>query len=144
MNWGYKILSVYIVFIAGILYMVFKSSGENQDLVTKDYYEQELKYQQVIDDAERANTLSSDVTFELKGDQMEIKLPKEMEGRKSSVKILLYCTADKRKDITAEQDTETAMLNLPVTKNNKGLHELKVSWITEGKSYYSEQKLIIP
>ena len=144
MNWGYKILSVYIVFIAGILYMVFKSSGENQDLVTKDYYEQELKYQQVIDDAARAGTLSSEVKYELKGEQMMITLPKEMEGKNSTVHILLYCTADKRKDITSEQVTETAVLNLPITKNNKGLHELKVSWITEGKSYYSEQKLIIP
>ena len=46
MNWGYKILTVYIIFIAGILFLVFKSSNQNQDLVTKDYYEQELKYQQ--------------------------------------------------------------------------------------------------
>ncbi len=144
MNWGYKILSVYIVFIVGILYMVFKSSNQNQDLVTKDYYEQELKYQQVIDDAARASALSSEVKYELIGELMKISLPKEMEGKKSAVHILLYCTADKSKDIVSDQVTETALLNLPITGNNKGLHELKVSWVTEGKSYYSEQKLIIP
>ena len=64
MNWGYKILTVYIIFIAGILLLVFKSSTQNQDLVTKDYYEQELKYQQVIDATERANALSSEVKFQ--------------------------------------------------------------------------------
>ena len=50
MNWGYKILMVYVIFIAGILLLVFKSSSQNQDLVTEDYYEQELKYQQKIDE----------------------------------------------------------------------------------------------
>ena len=49
MNWGYKILFVYIAFIAGILLMVFKSSTQKRDLVTADYYAKELKYQERID-----------------------------------------------------------------------------------------------
>ena len=43
MNWGYKIVLVYIVFITGIVTLVYKSSAQNQDLVVNDYYEQELK-----------------------------------------------------------------------------------------------------
>jgi len=38
MNWGYKILFVYIAFVAGILAMVFGSSSQKVDLVTPDYY----------------------------------------------------------------------------------------------------------
>ena len=49
MNWGYKILLVFAVFVAGILFLVYKSSNQKMDLVTTDYYEKELKYQQKID-----------------------------------------------------------------------------------------------
>ena len=59
MNWGYKILLVYAVFIAGILFLVYKASSQKMDLVTPDYYEQELKYQSQINATERANALSA-------------------------------------------------------------------------------------
>ena len=45
MNWGYKIMLAYVVFIAGILFLVFKSSSQKVELVTENYYEQELKFQ---------------------------------------------------------------------------------------------------
>ena len=61
MNWGYKILIVYIVFIAGIVTLVYKSSVQNQDLVVNDYYDQELKYQDKIDAVLRTNNLKSAV-----------------------------------------------------------------------------------
>ena len=48
-NWGYKILFVYLSFAGGILYLVYRTSLENRDLVSDNYYEEELAYQKVID-----------------------------------------------------------------------------------------------
>jgi hypothetical protein len=59
MNWGYKILFVYLAFVAGILLMVFKSSIQKRDLVTPDYYAKELKYQQRIDAVKKTQALSA-------------------------------------------------------------------------------------
>ena len=50
MNWGYKIMIVYLVFVAGIAVMVYNSAMQNIDLVTPDYYAKELKYQEKIDE----------------------------------------------------------------------------------------------
>jgi predicted dehydrogenase len=50
MNWGYKIMLVYLVFISGMLFMAFKSSEQDIELVTEDYYAKELVYQQKIDE----------------------------------------------------------------------------------------------
>lgn len=145
MNWGYKILSVYIIFIAGILFLVFKSSTQNQDLVTKDYYEQELKYQERIDETERANALSSEVKYVLNNESVTIIFPKEMADKKIKAHILLYCIADKSKDIISDQDTDKGMLTVPFTAKNKGLlHELKINWQAAGSSYYYEEKIMIP
>ena len=64
LSWGYKITLVYIAFVAGMGFLVFKASSQKFDLVTKDYYEQELKYQQVIDQAANSSRLSEPVTIE--------------------------------------------------------------------------------
>lgn len=50
MNWGNKITVVLILFVTGMGYMVYVCMKQTDiQLVTKDYYEQEVNYQQVID-----------------------------------------------------------------------------------------------
>lgn len=144
MNWGYKILTVYIIFVVGILFLVFKSSSQNQDLVTTDYYEQELKYQQKIDETERANALSTEVKYEIGNQEINISFPGEMNGKKLSANVLLYCTADKSKDIEKEMTTENAQLHIALPAANKGLHELRINWTANGTSYYYQHKIMIP
>ncbi len=143
MNWGYKILTVYIIFVAGILFLVFKSSNQNQDLVIPDYYEQELKFQQRIDETERANALSAAVKFEIGNKEIIIHLPPEMKGMEVATHVLLYCTSDKSKDIQQDFTTKEAVIKLAFSPANKGLHELKINWVANEKTYYYEHKLFI-
>lgn len=143
MNWGYKILFVYIFFVAGIIVLVAKSSMQNQDLVTKDYYEQELKYQDKIDQTERANALSSLVKYEVREHDIMINFPQEMKNTDLKAHILLYCTADKNKDIEKNISTRDGIILMPFAAGNKGLHELKISWTANNTEYYYEHKLFI-
>lgn len=143
MNWGYKILTVYIIFVAGILFLVFKSSFQNQDLVVPDYYEQELKFQQRIDETERANALSTDVKYVIRGKEIIIIFPPEMKGITVSAHVLLYCTADKSKDLEQDQTTKDGEIKLALPPANKGLYELKINWAANAKTYYYGQKIFI-
>ena len=79
MNWGTKILIVYVAFIAGILMMVFKSSSQKTDLVTTDYYAKELKYQDKIDEMNRVAALSEPVGYTVKDNSLLIKFPKLLQ-----------------------------------------------------------------
>ena len=82
MNWGYKILLVYVVFVTGIMFMVFKSSSQKVDLVTTDYYAKELKYQQKIDAMNRVSLLSDTVKYEMSEGNLTIAFPKDFAGKK--------------------------------------------------------------
>jgi len=144
MNWGYKILTVYIVFVIGMIFMVFKSSVQNQDLVTTDYYEKELKYQQIIDETNRANALSADIKYELNGNEIILSFPAEMKDKNINAHVLLYCIADKTKDTEQDLSTGNAQLHIPVPAKNKGSHQLKINWVADRTSYYNELKLMIP
>lgn len=145
MSWGYKIVAFYAVFVIGIMFMVFRSSQENQDLVANDYYEQELKYQQRIDDTKRADALSSQVKYELMDNrELQIRFPQEMNGRHTEADILLYCTADKNKDIVKHLVTENGTVSFKVPVINRGWHELKINWKSGGVSYFNQNKILIP
>lgn len=143
MNWGKKIIVVYVLFIAGIMLMVFKASRQNADLVTTDYYEQELKYQQRINETIAANSLSRAVKFEAGNNIINILFPVEMNGQQVDANIWLYYPADKTKDIHQKLSTTDGKFSIAIPVVNKGMHELKLSWVVGEKKYYSQQKLFI-
>lgn len=143
MSWGYKILSVYILFVVGIMVMVFKSSMQNTDLVTPDYYEKELKYQQTIDESARTGKLSAKVEVTTTDNEIRIQLPPEMNELDVKATVLLYCPSDKRKDIKKDMAIKGATLALPINAETKGAFDLKINWQANGITYYHEQKLFL-
>src|SRR5205809_3782593 len=78
LNWGHKLILGFLVFAGMMIYLVYQSMDTRYDLVSKEYYNDELKYQQVIDGTNRANGLSSQVTVAQTGNDIIIRLPGEM------------------------------------------------------------------
>ena len=105
MNWGYKILIVYLIFVAGIAVMVYKSTTQKIDLVTTDYYAKELKYQDRIDAVKRTGALTSKVTYEVKDQTITLLLPAEFESKEASGTVMLYYPADNSKDVNKDFTT---------------------------------------
>jgi hypothetical protein len=143
MNWGYKILFVYIVFVAGMLWMVFKSSNQKIDLVTKDYYAKELAYQQRIDETKRTRMLSVPVRITEKNRGIEIVFPAEFTNKKIKGTVKLYFPADENLDTMQGFETTVTLVLLPFSKANTHLHYVQVSWEADGLAYYFEQKIIL-
>jgi hypothetical protein len=143
MNWGYKILFVYIAFVVGILVMVFKSSTQKVDLVTTDYYAKELKYQDRIDAVKRTQALSAPVTHEITDQQILLHFPKEFAGKQLSGSILLYCPSDESKDLQKNFFTATGNISVQLPAAQKGAYELQVNWQSDSIAYYFENKLVL-
>ena len=143
MNWGYKILFVYLAFVGGIVWMVFKSSNQKVDLVTTDYYAKELKYQDRIDAVKRTAALSAPLKYEIINSKMIISFPKEFAEQKINVSVLLYCPSDETKDIKQELVTTNGTVSATIPAGNKGAYELQVSWKAGDKEFYFENKLVL-
>lgn len=143
MNWGYKIIIVYVIFVAGILFLVIKASTQKTDLVTADYYAQELKYQDKIDQQKRSDALSAPVQFRIKDKQLIISFPEELKGKKIDGSVILYCPADENKDVKQNFSVLDTDLIVQIPEQNKGYHTLQLSWIVQGVNYYVEKKIFI-
>ena len=143
MNWGYKILVVYIIFIAGMVFMVIKSSNQKMDLVTTDYYAKELKYQEKIDEIARTNALSDTVSFTIDPNSLTVSFPKDFAGKKISGSAEIYFPADVNKDTKVNFSIQDSIQSLSIPTVNKGLHELHLNWQSDGVNYYFEKKIIL-
>lgn len=143
MNWGYKIIIFYSVFVIGILFMVFKSSTQKMDLVTTDYYAKELKYQDKIDEVNRTNALSEEVKYTIENNAITITLPKDFDGKQVNGKVDLYCPSDAKKDVTQAFEGMNKEVKLLFVKNTKGMYELQVTWQANNLTYYYQKKIFI-
>jgi hypothetical protein len=143
MNWGTKILIIYIAFVLGIVFMVFKSSTQNTDLVTTDYYAKELQYQQKIDEVKRTSDLSAQVECSLTDNSLIISFPKDFAGKKLDGEAVLYRPSDEKKDIKKNFSVTDEVLQVTIPAGSKGLYELHLSWKDGGTTYYFEKKIFI-
>lgn len=143
MNWGNKLLVTFLVFGAGMTFLVYKSVKTNYELVEKDYYKSELAYQQVIDGSARANALSA-ITVLQDNNGITLSLPAEMKNKKVSGTIHFYCAYDEKKDKTIELNPSAAGIQVfSNTSLQAGDYTVKISWNADGTTYYTEKKLTV-
>jgi FixH len=144
MNWGNKLLVTFIVFGTGMSYLVYRSMNVNYELVEKDYYKNELRYQQVIDGTKRANALATPVTFQQSGQNIELQLPAEMKSKAITGDIWFYCAYDETRDrkFSLQIDSE-ANQSFSKAQFRSGTYTVKISWKEGENQYYSENKLSI-
>lgn len=143
MNWGYKILAVYLTFVVGIAVLVIKSSNQKIDLVTPDYYAKELKYQQQIDAIKRTEALKDPVKYEVVNNKIVISFSADFAAKQLKGSIQLYCPSNEKRDIVKDFETSEGTVTIDVPLVNKGSHELHVNWQSEGKTYYYENRLFL-
>lgn len=140
-SWGYKILLVYLGFVVGILFLVFKANNQNFDLVTEQYYEAELKYQDVIDQKNRVAQLSEAPKLAHTVNSLTIQLPKEFEEKSVKGEIYLYRPSDATKDLRKDFVTNQPLIELTLDKELSGMYDLKLSWQANGITFFHEQKV---
>lgn len=141
-NWGTKIVLAYAIFIVLILTAVFKALNQKVDLVTPDYYAQELAYQDKQKKMENANAISP-VNIMQQSSNVVITFPKETQGVLTG-KVLFYRAANSADDVTLiiKADSNNKML-VPVAKLKKGSYTVITDWVAGGNKYYNKTDIFI-
>ncbi|MDE3252140.1 MAG: FixH family protein [Bacteroidota bacterium] len=143
MNWGNKLIIVFILFAGIIGTMVYKAINTKVELVSKDYYKEELRYQDRIDGRNNAAQIGK-VAVTQNAESVEIAFPAEMKGLSVSGEAWFYCQTDDIKDRKIPLQVDENGRQLILKKElAKGSYDLKLNWEASSKQYYTEQKLII-
>lgn len=143
MNWGNKLVIVFIVFAGLMATLVYKAVNTKYELVSSDYYKDELRYQDKIDGVNNANKISS-ISVNQDATQLILDLPKEVKGIKTEGEIWLYCGSDASKDRKiALQVNESGRQLIAKNRIAKGKYQLKLTYKSGGTNYYNEQSLTV-
>jgi hypothetical protein len=145
--WPYGIATVLVLFAGGVACLAFLALRHPPELVSRDYYEQELRYQDQID--RRARTAGLSTKLQIRTDtpsgRIHVVFPPDHARLGISGTLRLYRPSDAgldraiplAPDALGIQSVETAVLA-------PGLWHLRVEWSSAGKDYTAAEKVRVP
>ncbi len=136
-NWGWSIALVYTIFALGTLSWAYYSFSQKVDLVSDDYYDKELKFDQHAVRVRNSLNLATPVreTYNADASQITLSFPQAVSGGT----VVLYRPSESSMDKTLALRTEAEnSMTIPTNSLTKGWWRIKVEWDSNGKSYYDE------
>jgi hypothetical protein len=144
MSWGIRITVLYMSFVILILTLVFITSNNKEELVAKDYYSQELDYQNKIEAIKNANNLESPINYEVVGKIININVPTELLSKDVKGEIYLYRPSDSTKDINLKFKVNTdGKISITDSKLLTGVYKMKITLFSNTKKYIKEEVINI-
>src|SRR5687767_9780108 len=89
-GWGTRVALLYGGFVAIIVILIVGSMRQDFDLVSKDYYAEEIAYQNTIDASKNQSALSRAALIAIGGDYITISLPQEFKHKVVSADLHFY------------------------------------------------------
>lgn len=139
---GNILIVLFCIMLVLMSILVYKSATQEVSMVSKDYYEQELKYQEKLD--ARNNTRSWDHLFALSKtqDSIRLTLPAVLSSTLEQGKAYFYCPSNALADtvIYLDKSNDGNYTFGPGLLKGFG-YIVKIDLETNGRSYYKEIKL---
>ena len=144
-NWGTGIVIAFAAFIAFIMYFVINMSTNKKydhDLVTEDYYQEELLHQQEIDKEINSKSMSQKVTWIKTNDGIVIRFPEDLDFSQIQGKVFLYRPSNKKLDSEIVISLSNHEMLIPKTQLLDGRWNLKIDWEYQGKAYMLKEHIV--
>lgn len=144
LNWGTNIAVLYISFVVISGGMAIYMMSIDVELVTDNYYEKELVYQDQIESIRRAEALPEQVTYVDEDEYIKIKFPKIFPHNEIKGEIHLYRPSDEKMDIVfpIELDSNRTVL-IPKNELQMGYWKAKIDWRVKSVNYFNEYRIYL-
>jgi hypothetical protein len=141
LSWGTGIWAFYGLFVVGILTLVGMSVAQKIDLVTDQYYAEELRFQSKIDKINNAKKLTTPLRWEVTDAGVQVFYPAGLKGIEG--KINLYCPSDNRKDFSVAITPNAQHQQLiPAAKIATGRYQIQFDWTHNGTTYWNDGTIL--
>ena len=143
-SWGTGIAIGIIVFVIISITMTVIFMTQDVNLVSDNYYEKSLGYQEEIDKQSRTKSLDEEVKINFNGEVINILFPSAYLDKNISGEFYFYRPSNPGLDFKlplhlGEDGSET----IPTQRLEKGFWRLKLNWTMDGNGYYSERAITI-
>ncbi len=113
----------------------------NHDLVTEDYYAEELDYQNDINKLTNAKDLSQNITYKKSAEGLIINFPDDIDYTKIKGKVFLYRPSNKQLDFDTAISLSKPYLLIPDNRLVDGRWNIKIDWQINNQSYLYKETI---
>lgn len=145
-NWGTGIvigIGTFMVFILQYVVRVQLDDRYDNELVTEDYYQQEIEVDGKYDREKNSQVLVDPIKIEAEGKDISITFPKEFDYKKITGTIFLYRPSSQKLDFELPISLSSLHLLIPNAELVDGRWDITVEWYYEGIPYRNTGKLTI-
>jgi hypothetical protein len=142
--WPYGILAFFILLFCGMAAVVVIAATHQETLVTDNYYEQELKFQDQLDGAARARNCGAHVQLESAAGKLLVAVPAPQLAQQFSGTIQFYRPSAPELDrvVPLAPGADGSQL-VDISGLAGGLWHVRVKWSAAGQGYFLEEKLTL-
>lgn len=143
-NWGTGIVLAFIGFISFIMYFIISMNINDKydyDLVSEDYYADELAYQDDINKLENSKTLVKNIDYKKSEEGLIINFPTDFDFKKVTGHVFLYRPSNKQLDFETKISLSESYLLIPDNRLVDGRWNIKIDWKYNGKSYLFKKSI---
>ena len=142
-NWGTGIVIGIVVFVVISITMTVIFMTQDVSLVSDNYYEKSLSYQDEIDKQSRTKSLDEQVKINFNREVVNISLPSTYLNKDISGEIFFYRPSNPKLDFALPLQLVEGSQNIPVERLEKGFWRIRLNWTMEGNGYYNERAITI-
>jgi len=143
-NWGTGIviaMALFMIFILQFVYRVTFMDEYNHQLVSEDYYKDELYYQEEIDKMNNASKLTENVTILNVENGIQINFPKEKNFSKITGLVTFQRLSNNKLDFTKSIELKNSTLFIPDSSLVSGRWDIKVDWQFNKEEYLTKKSI---
>lgn len=144
-NWGTGLAIWLVLFIGFILYFVIRISTEKKydyDLVTEQYYQKELVFQQEFDAEENSKSLNGKITGKKSNAGWMLSFPETINYSEVTGKVLLYRPSNKNLDFELDLKLLNNTFLIPDSRLIPGRWNTIVYWNYKGEDYLYKNEIV--
>ena len=144
--WPYAIVAVFVLFAIYIGFMVYQAMQTDVNLVSANYYQQELAHQQRMAAVARVAALPTPVLVrhDAAGQRLTVQLPAALAGQAVRGQLHFFRPSDQALDFALPLlPTAGRQQSVNTSQLAPGLWRVQLDFTADGQAYFLEQDLTI-
>jgi hypothetical protein len=143
--WPYGIVATFVIFIASTAALIAFICQHSMDLVSPDYYEQEIRYQGRLDELNRSAALGARITFDAATRELRVQLPSTHAASQPQGRLHLYrpSAAGLDRELKLAPDARGRQ-TIPAPDLAAGAWKARLHWTVSGQGFFVQEALLIP
>ena len=145
--WPYAVIATFVLFASFIGYMVQRAFHTDVELVSPDYYKQEIAYQKRMESVARTAALPAPVQidYDRAAQRLTLQLPSALAGQPVGGTLHFFRPSDQKLDfkLPFAPVGSPARQQLNTSKLQPGYWRLRIDFTAGDHQYFIEKELII-